>query len=65
MPLDPDQYHWHEVWQCLRALCEVADNRLAGNANHNHPFETSAVGISRQLQDSIGIEITLPARTRH
>jgi aminoglycoside phosphotransferase (APT) family kinase protein len=65
MPLDTDQYRWHEAWQCLRALAEVADNRLGGNPNHGHPFETSAVGLGRQLQENTGIEVTLPPCPEH
>ncbi len=66
MPLDPDQLRWHEAWQCVRALAEVGDNRLASNHNNvNHPFETSVEGVSRHLQLTTGIQVELPPRNAH
>ena len=61
MSLDTDQLRWHEAWQCTRALAEVADNRLAGNQhNANHPFKTSAAGITHHLHQTTGIDAELP-----
>jgi aminoglycoside phosphotransferase (APT) family kinase protein len=59
--LDPDQLRWYEAWQCTRSLAEVANWRLAGHAIHgDHPFETSAAGIRRQLEKVTGINVSLP-----
>ncbi len=60
--LDADQLRWYEAWQCTRSLAEVANWRLTDHTTDGtHPFETSADGIRRQLQQATGIDVALPA----
>ena len=63
--LDPSRLRWYEALQYARCLADTAVGRTDPNevVGADHPFETAARDMTRELAAITGITITLPERT--